>query len=319
MLARAFLRAPWLAAALTTFARTAFAQASEPPVAAVAPAPAPPLTPAEKRASYSLPWSLRPALAPNLVRIDTAIVPQDAAFTLVPVLTAGYKPIESVPDLGFYARVGVVHHRPEGQENGVVFSNPVAFALYTPEVAPHVRLGLFAGVALPFGGGGGGAPDAASRRTATSGIYARQAMDNAMFAVNYLTPTVGAAVAWIHEGITLQAETTLLQLIRARGEAVDVDDARTNFTAGLHAGYRILKVLTASLEAHHQRFLTTPASVAANSAARDQTTVGGGFRLNLPLSDKVITRPGLAYFHPVDDPMATAGHRVIVFDLPVAF
>ena len=211
----------------------------------------------------------------------------------------------------------MVHDSQDGLPSGTIVSNPILFGLFTPEVAPSVRLALFAGVTLPVGGGGGNTPDLASRRTALAGIYARQAMDNALFATNYLTPTMGVGVAWIHGGWTLQAETTLLELVRARGSVVDHDDTRTNLTAGAHVGYQLVPWLVASLETHYQRWLTTPTPVQRDSSARDQLTVGGGVRASFPLSTSMLVRPGVAYFHPADDPMTRGKYRIIQLDVPV--
>lgn len=288
-------------------------------LAAQAPAQTSAQTPAEKRARYSMPWALRPAVAPNLVRLDMGIAPQDAAITFAPVLTGGYKPVTSIPDLGFYARAAVVHHRPENLENGVALSNPLVFALYTPEVATNLRVSLFAGVTAPIGAGGASDTDPTTRRTILAGIYSRQAMDNALFTTSFLTATTGAALAWIASGVTLQAEATVLQLVRVRGAAVEPDEARTNTTFGLHVGYQLLPALTVSLEGHHQRWLSTPRAVELNEAFRDQTTAGGGLRANVPFSKTVLARPGVAYFHPVDAPMTLAGYRIVMVDVPVTF
>jgi hypothetical protein len=276
-------------------------------------------TKAEKKAKYSLPYSLRPAVVPNLVRLDTSLALQDTATTVASLVTAGGKPIASEQDLGFFVRGAFVYNTVDGGSSGSGVSNPLLFALYAPEIATNLRLGLFGGVTLPVGAGGGSNPNPDSRAAMQAGIYDRQAMDNALFATNYMTPTAGVALAYIAGGWTLQAEVTFLELLRVRGEQVDTDPTRTNFTSGVHAGYQVTKWLTASLEAHYQRWLSTPAAVQKNSALREQATIGGGLRLNLPLSDSVIMRPGLAYFHPIDDPMASAGYKLLILDVPVAF
>jgi hypothetical protein len=171
----------------------------------------------------------------------------------------------------------------------------------------------------PIGGGGASDADPTTRRTVLSGIYARSAMDNALFTTSFFTATGGAAIAWVEHGITLQAEATVLQLIRVRGAAVEPDEARTNTTYGLHAGYQLLPGLTVSLEGRHQRWLSTPAAVERSGAARDQTTAGGGLRANVPFSKTILARPGIAYFHPVDEPMTTAAFRIVMVDVPVTF
>jgi hypothetical protein len=272
-------------------------------------------TPAQKKAGYSLPWMMRPAVAGDLIRADAAIARQDGSTTMVPTLLAGARPFGGLP-LGFYGRAAVVHDSAAG---GTIVSNPIAFALYTPELAPSLKLSLFGGVTLPIGGGGGNTPAVSSRATAAQGIYARQAMDNALFATNYTTPTVGAGLAWVRDGLTAQAEATVLELVRVKGADLESDAARTNFTSGLHVGYQLVPALTASVEAHYQRWLSTPIFVEKDDSKRQQATVGVGLRANVPLSSSLLIRPGVAYFHPVDDPMAKAKYRIVQIDLPFVF
>ena len=77
-------------------------------------------------------------------------------------------------------------------------------------------------------------------------------------------------------------------------------------------------MLTLSAELRYQRYLTEIAPVKLNPSLRDQMTVGGGVRLDLPLG-KITLRPGVAYFHPVDDPLAKANARILTLDVPVLF
>jgi len=296
------------------------ASAADPPAAGP--------TAAEKKARYALPYAMRPAIAPNLVRIDASMASTETSTIWSSILTAGYKPIASVPDLGFYGRAAFVRLSPDQGDGGTALSNPLFFALYTPEIAPKLRLPLFAGVTAPIGGGGGNDPSATTRAAVLSGIYARQAMDNALFATNYLTPTVGAGLAWIDKGFTVQVEATVLQLLRARGDKVDLDESRTNFTSGLNVGYLVLDPwLSANVELHYQRWLSTPKAVEADEARpsdqrlglRDQLTAGGGLRVNVPLSTSILMRPGISYFRGIDDPMADQKFSIVQVDVPVAF
>ncbi|MBI2394914.1 MAG: hypothetical protein HYV09_35420 [Deltaproteobacteria bacterium] len=286
-------------------------------------------TPAVKKAGYALPYAMRPAIAPNLARIDANYLALKGSTAFSSLLTGGYKPIASIPDLGFYARAGVVGTSMDGLPgSGTAVTNPLFFALYTPEIAPKVRLPIFAGVTAPIGSGGGNSPDPKVRNALATGIYARQAMDNALFATNYLTPTVGAGIAFIDKGLTVQAEVTVLQLMRVRGDKIDGDKSRTNFTSGVNVGYLVLPPhLTISAELHYQRWLSTPKAVEADEARpadvrlglRDQLTVGGGLRANIPLDAKILMRPGIAYFRGLDDPMAKNRYSIIQIDVPIAF
>jgi hypothetical protein len=287
-------------------------------------APAPPEEkkrepkPSELKKRYSLPYALRPAIAPNILRVDAAYAFQDAASAQASTFTGGLKPFEGT-DLGFYARAAVIHNAPDGGKNAGAVSNPLLFTLYTPEIAPKLRLPMFAGVTLPIGMGGGAVEsNDAVRAGVSSGVYARQGMDNALFATNYMTFTTGAGIAWIDKGFTLQAEATMLYLVRVRGDSVDKEPARTNFTSGAHAGYLIASLVNVGVEAHYQRWISTPVAVQKDDSFRDQATVGGGVRFNVPLSDTILARPGIAYFHPIDDPMARAGYRIVQLDVPIA-
>lgn len=283
----------------------------EPPL----PKPAQP-TPNQAKAKYSLPFAMRPAAPPNLLRIDSPLIFQDAGTTSASTITGGAKVI---PDLGIYGRAAVIRNVPDAGGAGWAISNPLAFALYSPQIAPKVRLPIFAGVAFPVGSGGGDSPDASSRAAMGAAVYSRQAMDNALFAANYLTPTVGAGIAWIDKGWTVQAEATVLQLFRVKGSKVDSDERRTNFTSGLSVGYLIAGIANVSAEMHYQRWLSTPAAVQRDAAFRDQLSAGGGVRFNVPLSDSTLMRPGIAYFQGIDDPMRTQGYRIVQLDVPVVF
>ncbi len=297
-----------------------------PSAAPTAPAQPPPAEPAQPAtggeaprpppAPYSLPWGLRPAVLPNVVRLDSAISVQDKATTVANVLTGGY---QVAPGLGVLVRIPYVYNAPSATSQSHSLANPLFGGIYSPKIARDLRLGLFAGVALPFGMGGGDDGSALSRAAAGSGIYGRSAMDNALFAVNYLTPTAGVSFAYVAHGLTAQAEATLLQLIRVRGDKFDKDEARTNSTMGLHLGYAVMPWLMPSVELRYQHWLSTPAAVAANDALRQQLTLGVGVRGTVKLGPKLVFRPGVAYVHPVDDPMAKNGYRTVLLDLPLLF
>ncbi len=274
-----------------------------------------PAKPKSPRPPYALPFALRPALAPNVVRLDGAFAFQRGATTIASTLTGGGR---LAKDFGLYGRAALVHDARDGLESRAALSNPLLFAVWAPEVAPKTKLALMAGVTAPIGGGGGDTPSR-TRTALLSGIYARQAMDNALFAMNYLTPIVGAGLAWVDHGFTVQVEATVLQLIRVKGEALDADDTRTNFTSGLSVGYMLTDFLAVNAEAHYQRWLSTPVAVERDSKLRDQLTVGGGVRATVPIAGTTIARPGVGYFQGVDDPMAAQRYRILQIDVPILF
>lgn len=310
-------------AAIALFATPAFADEakSEPkpeeakPEASPEAKPEAKPSPAEKKLGYSVPWLMRPAPAITAVRLDAGYVKQEGGTVQTSVLTAAYK---LTPEIGLMARAAFVRISPENGDSATAFSNPLIAGVYAPEIAPHVRLNVFLGVTAPIGSGGGNSPDLTKTAAVGAGIYARQAMDNALFATNFLTPILGAGLAYVDKGLTAQADVTVLQLMRARGGDVEKDEKRTNSTFGLHVGYRVLPILTLSVEFHHQRWLSTPLAVEKDDAKRAQSSLGGGARLNLPIDDHVL-RPGFAFFMGLDDPMAAAKMKIFMIDVPFIF
>ena len=325
-----FASSLWLTSALARADEPAPSPPAAPPPsdssAAVAPAPvaepvaeAPP-TPKPKPPPYSLPWQLRPAAAATVVRSDTAIAMRkspagDSGTTVASMLLGSYK---VSPDLAVMVRLGVVSDSPPVGDGASAFLNPVIGGTYVFKLSKEVRLAAFLGLALPLGNGGGNTPDKLVRSALTSGIYTRSAMDNAMFAVNYLTPFPGIDLAYVANGLTIQAEATLLQLIRARGDAVDKDAARTNFTAGLFAGYFLVPQFSLSAELRYQAWLKNP-TVPTDAANRDTVSFAVGPRVHIKLSDTAWFRPGIAYARGLDKPMTDAKYNIVQLDLPFSF
>ena len=149
-------------------------------------------------------------------------------------------------------RAGFVDDAPPGKPSASAFLRPALGATYAVKLGSGFRLAPFLGVALPLGNGGGNTPDPNVRAALGSGILTRSSMDNALFAVNYLTPFPGIDLAWVKSGLTIQAEVTLFELIRARGDVVDKDAARTNFTSGFHVGYFVIPELSVGGELRYQ-------------------------------------------------------------------
>lgn len=272
----------------------------------------------QQKSSYSLPWGLRPATAGSVLRADTALAFQDKATT---VATVFHGAVKVADDTAIFLRAPLVHDATEGASARSAIGNPLVGASYAPPLSRTVRLPTMVGVTLPVGMGGGtdGGKAPASYRISSSGTYARSAMDNALFAVNYTAIVLGAGVAFADKGFTVQAETTLLRLGRVRGESIEKDRGRTNLTLGVHAGYAFHPALTVSVEARYQRWISTPAALSADPSKRDALTAGIGARTKIAISKSAVMRPGVAYFHPLDDPMAKNGYRVVIVDIPVSF
>jgi hypothetical protein len=284
---------------------------------------------APKPPPYSLPWQLRPVAPGNVVRSDTAIAfyksPADeSGSTVASTLLASYKVL---PSLAPIVRLGLVSNSPpEGAtsmtgatlESSVGFANPVIGAFWGPELPKPFKLGVFLGLALPFGSGGGDAPDASAAAANPAAMAARSAMDNAMFAVNYFTVFPGVGFAYVSDGFTAQAEVTVLQLTKTRGPDA-LDDSNTNLTSGLHLGYFFIPQLSAGVELRHQRWLSTPTPVEANEDLRDTTTVAVGPRVHLKLGETSWLRPGIALALPLDKPMTDADYTIVQVDVPFVF
>jgi hypothetical protein len=198
------------------------------------------------------------------------------------------------------------------------FTNLALSVTYAPRLLRVLRLATSGGVVMPTAQGGGDGPDTNDQKAISSGVYARSAMDNAMFSPNDLGLFAGVALACIDGGLTLQVESTLFQLTRVSGSANQVDATKTNTTWGAHVGYFLLPVLSVGAELRYQYFLVPPKAVSTAPARRDSATAELGARAHFRLGSYAF-RPGVAYAHPLDDPMAAAGYRVVQVDLPFVF
>lgn len=227
----------------------------------------------------SLPWNLRPVGPVNVVRVDTV-----ASETFVSTATFSYK---VVPRVATLVR-GAVTER--------AISNPVIGVMAAPPRASgRWKLGTFAAVALPLG-----TNDPAAQKAAA---LARSSMDNAMFAINDVTPIVGVDVAYVRGGATLQAEATLFELIHVRREQPDA--YKTNFTTGLHAGYFVRPWLCASAEVRYQRFLSA-------MSLSSHASVAVGARVLWKVAGSTLA-PGVSFA------MTDRDYKIIQLDLPFAF
>jgi hypothetical protein len=244
---------------------------------------------------------------------------EHSGSTVASMLLGTYK---VTPSLAPLARVAVVANQEPGDElgGGAAFVNPILGITYGRKIGGTLRFSSFLGATLPIGMGGGekrGTDETAA--AAYRGIACRSAMDNAMFAVNYFSLIGGADLAYVNHNLTVQVEATVLQLFRARNEDVDGDDARTNSTFGLHVGYFVLPMLSLSAELRYQRWLSTPAVVAANPAARDTATFAIGPRFHFKLNGTTWIRPGLSYSRAIDAPLSDGEYNILQLDVPVAF
>lgn len=270
---------------------------------------------------YSTPWHLRPATPGRVLRLDTVHARyQDAAgadgATTVATLLASRKVSQRAALLG---RLGVVHNAPPAAEAATVLTNLVIGGNWSPRPTAPLRVGFYLLTAWPTAGGGGDNPKPAAAAAIRSGVAARSAMDNALFAANDVVIFPGVELAFVRDGWTLQAEATVLQLWRVRGAAKQKDVRRTNLTTGLHVGRFLSPRVSLAAELRHQRWLSDPVTVVANPKARDSSTVAFGARLHLPTGKSSWLRPGLAVAIPLDAPLSDADYVTWQLDLPWSF
>jgi hypothetical protein len=306
-----------LVLAITTFAHPARAQD---PTTTTAIAPAPPLPPPPP---YALPFQLRPAAVADVVRSDTAIARYDAMDGTAGTTVAStfLAAVRITPALAPLVRVAVAHDTAPTGTPATAVSNPLVGITYAPKLAAPLKLALLAAVTIPVGSGGGDTPDPARAATIKSGVLARSAMDNALFAVDDVAAIGGADLAWVKRGVTVQGEATLFQLERVRGGAVQPDAHKTNLTCGVFAGWTARPFLALGAELRYQRYLSTPAAVAADptGASRDNLTAAIGVRTKIDLGGGRVLKPGLAYARGFDDPTSKRGYQILQIDLPLSF
>lgn len=272
---------------------------------------------------YSLGWALRPASPANVVRSDTSIGFYDDAgmsgSTVASTFLVSYKVTPAVSPL---ARFAVIRNDPASGTSATAMSNPLVGVMWAPPVvAPPFKLAVFGGLALPLGSGGGNGADPMMTTTVRSAIAARSSMDNALFAVNDLTPIAGIDAAYVADGLTLQVETTLFELFRVRGDEVQPDAYKTNFTTGLQVGYFVTPWLSASSELRYQRWLSTPAAVRMDTTGASRDTLSGaiGVRGHIALGGPRWLRPGVSYARGFDAPLTGRNYQIVQIDVPFAF
>ncbi len=287
---------------------------------------------AKPKAKYSLPWQLRPTGVATVLRSDTAVMlykpkgGDESGNAIATTLLFAYK---LTPEIGPLIRVGYVNNSPpDPGESAGAFMNPALGVTWAPKLGGPIRIAAFLGVALPLGSNGGNDPDAAKSAALRTGIRVRSSMDNAMFAVNDLTVFPGFGVAYVADNLTVQGEVTVLQLTRVKGDDVQEDSSKTNFTSGIHVGYFVIPMLAISAELRHQRWLSTPSFVEADEAsggpdtgARDDTTVAIGPRFHFKLGGGMGISPGIAYARHLDGPVTETmdSHHIFQIDIPVKF
>lgn len=314
----------WGGVALVCAAGNAAASGVPPAWTGATPAPPPPpVTPAvapTPPVPASLPWTLRPPVVANVIRLDAAFGIHDAGVAIASTLLGS---VRIVPDFGAIIRVGFAHLT-AGPVAESALGNVVLGLVGSPQAAVGWRIPTFFGVTIPTSTGGGlPEPDAklpVGYRALGAGASARGSMDNMLFAANYFAFAIGAGIAYASpSGFSVQCEATVFGLGRFRGAGYEGDGTKANFTTGLHVGHTIGPV-NLSLELRYQVWLSTPDAVAADPTKRETLSAGIGVRARLPLGHGgPVLRPGIAYFEPLDDPLRAQGYHLLVVDLPLVF
>jgi hypothetical protein len=274
-----------------------------------------------KPSPISLGWALRPVAPANVVRSDTAIgMFSDAGMTGSTVAST------------FLVSYGHANRRAarallrwsatirRAAMTATALSNPLVGVIWAPPSCHRRTAGGVRRARVAARQRRRHDADPRMASTIRSAIAARSSMDNALFASNDLTPIVGLDVAYVAGGLTVQAEATVFELIRVRGDAVQPDTYKTNFTAGLHGGYFVLPWLSASGELRYQRYLSTPVFVKmdATGASRDTLSAAIGVRGHISLGDRRWLRPGCRTRGDSTIPSGRAA-PVVQLDVPFVF
>jgi hypothetical protein len=87
--------------------------------------------------------------------------------------------------------------------------------------------------------------------------------------VSYATAIVGADVAYVNRGVTAQAEVTLLQNVRVRGDqtAAGADALRTRATLGTHVGASFAHI-SVGADLEYRQWLSHPTMLDAMTDPR---------------------------------------------------
>lgn len=261
----------------------------------------------------------------NAVRFDNNFAswhaPKDgpSAFTAASMLLVSFKVTDEIAP---FARMGwVVNSPPTGYGESPII-NPVLGALYGRKLGKDFRIGAALALGLPVGQGGGDSPEPTMTKPPAgalpSGVRARLSMDNVMYGPNDLGIVAGLDGAYIAKGFTAQAEVTVIQAIRVKGEKAQADEMKTNSTFGLHLGYFVLPQVSLGGEIRGQMFLSTPKAITGVEGGEHQFSFGVGPRFHFKLGEGWI-RPGIAYSRPIDKPSTNFGTEVIQIDIPVIF
>jgi hypothetical protein len=264
---------------------------------------------------YALPFQLRPAVAPNVARLEITLDGHRGGATGVAVATFGRR---FEKDVAVIARAAYTLDAPNGASVAGAFGNPILGLIFAPEIDVGMRLAIFGGIALPLGQGEGLDGNDPEVVALGRGRIARASFDNSFFATNYGTLSVGLAWLWLVERFTFQLEATLFFGARARGSSA-VDPSVQNLTSAAWIGYSPIDALSIGVALHHQRFLSTPSLVRdGGELHRAQTSVAVAMRGRISGAG-LHWNPGISYTHGLDGRMVEDDDHVVTVELLVQY
>ena len=278
---------------------------------------------------YALPFLLRGTNPANSLRIEGTYSSYETSpndengFIHIYTLSASKK---LSPSLAIYSKIAVAHINPNGQyENSIIYSNPLIGVLNNAQLAENFKFSMSLGVTAPIGSGGGN--DANSSVRTANGIaqLSRSAMENSLYASNYIAIIPGVDFTYLRNDFQIQFESTLFQLLRVNGERLDKDKYRTNVTIGLGAGYHANAQLSLLSELRYQRWINNDTVEKSTSPAIDNLSLGIGPRFTFKLS-KITLKPAISYTQSIYGTLSnskrssnTKDYKTITLDLPLIF
>jgi hypothetical protein len=286
-----------------------------------APAPEPAAPSDQAPTQYTSPFQLRSVIPGNGVKVDSTVAPYrldgvDGWVTVV-LLSGQVRLVES---LALQARWGFDDNnvsRGGGSRFGIL--NPTLGVLFGVPIGQNFRFAASTVVGYPVATGGGNTPDPHDVVLQRQGMLARSAFDNTSFALNDVGFPTGLSLAYTFCGLTAQVDASVIPTVRVKGARAQRDPSKVNSTYGFFLAYRLVPAVSVGAEVRYQRYLSTPSAVRQDPSARDNLTVGGGFRLDLPLSDSNRVRPGLCYSRGLRGPVEQQSYQMVQLDLPVSF
>jgi opacity protein-like surface antigen len=191
--------------------------------------------------------------------------------------------------------------------------------IYGWKLGRNLRLSAGLTLALPLGSGGGNSGDADMVTAHKAASLARSSMEGSLFGVNDFATGYSLDFAYVGHGLTAQVGTAVFTSFRARGDQVQSDTFKANWTSSLGLSYFIIPQLSVGAEGRYQRYLSTPSSVEKDPTTRQNLSAAGGLRGHFKVSDGVWLRPGASYGHGIVGPIEKNGYHLIQVDVPVSF